>query len=69
MPLNDIEIAWVRFLAMRDQLMAARDEENGTRRPVDLPPLTGDKPTEIDLREAVTERRRSRLRQGHLRRD
>jgi hypothetical protein len=51
MPLDPIEAAWVRFVAMRDQLIAARDDENGTRKPMALPAIPQQRPGTIDLRE------------------
>jgi hypothetical protein len=55
MPLDDIEIAWVRFVAMRDQLIAARDAENAHRIRVVLPSVADEAPAAIDLRDAVTD--------------
>ncbi|HEX3824289.1 MAG TPA: hypothetical protein VHV79_07480 [Mycobacteriales bacterium] len=51
MPLDPIEVAWVRFVAMRDQLIAARDEENGTRKPLILPAIPEQRAGTVDLRE------------------
>jgi hypothetical protein len=53
MPLDPIEIAWVRFVAMRDQLIAARDEENASRKRVALPPVSDRSPVAIDLRDVA----------------
>jgi hypothetical protein len=67
--LTEIEIAWVRFVALRDQLIAARDEVNGVRPRFELPPLPGPSPAVIELPDVASKRKRSRVNQGRRRTD
>jgi hypothetical protein len=69
MALTEIEIAWVRFVALRDQLIAARDEENGVRPEFELPPLPGPSPSVIELPDVASKRKRPRVNQGRRRTD
>jgi hypothetical protein len=69
MPLTEIEIAWVRFVALRDQLIAARDEENGVRPAFELPPLLDPYPSVVELPDAASTRKFSRVNQGRRRTD
>jgi hypothetical protein len=68
MPIDDIDRAWVRFVALRDQLIAARDEENANRAKVTLPEPTEPAPAQIDLRNAVANPRRTRMTDRRARR-
>jgi hypothetical protein len=57
MVLDEADRAWIRYVAVRDQLLAARDEDNRPK-PVPLATACPDDLAEIDLR-SVAQRART----------